>query len=399
MDHALSTLLDHPRVTHASALAREEDGRTLDDQARISAIPAPPFGEERRGRAVADLLATAGLDSVSADAVGNILGVHALTGVAGRAAAPLVVSAHLDTVFPEGTDVSVTRDGSVLRGPGISDDGRGLAVLVALARLLRSAGIETRRPVLFAATVGEEGLGDLRGVRHLFGPAGRARRAAGFISIDGAGLERVVVRGLGSRRYRIAVRGPGGHSWLDWGTPNPIHALGPAVARATALVEGAVPAMALTVARWGGGTSINAIPELAWIEVDVRGEDEGRLESVEAALREVVHTAVAMESRGNGALEVEIVPVGRRPAGATPLAEPLVQAALAATRSVGAEPEAALSSTDANVPMSLGIPALTLGGGGDAGGAHTTQEWYRNTTGPEGVLRALYTLLLVAGVR
>lgn len=395
MDNTLAHLLDDPRVARAAALAHEDDERTLADQARLTSIPAPPFGEAERGAAVAELLGSEVPGSPAADEVGNVLALRPGQGDV----APVVVSAHLDTVFPEGTDVSVSREGPVLRGPGISDDGRGLAVLVSLARLLRAGGIETIRPLLFAATVGEEGLGDLRGVRHLFGPGGRARDAAAFLSVDGAGLQRVVTRGLGSRRFRITVRGPGGHSWLDWGTPNPIHALGHAVTRLAALVEPGDSGASLTVSRWGGGTSINAIPQDAWLEVDVRSEREDRLERLEAALREQVLGAVQAEARDANGLAAEIAPVGRRPAGGTAPQEPLVQAALAATRSVGVEPETATSSTDANVPMSLGIPAVTVGGGGDAGGVHTTAEWYRNTNGPQGVLRALYTVLLVAGVR
>ena len=343
---------------------------------------------------MAELLTSLELADVRRDRAGNVL-----AGYAGSmdstpdGAAPFVISAHLDTVFPPGTDVSVRRSGDLLKGPGISDDARGLTSLVAVAEALKVADLRTRAPLLFVATVGEEGVGDLRGVKHLFGPEGDARRAAGFISLDGAGMERVVLTGLGSRRYRVTVTGPGGHSWIDWGTPNPIHTLHALGLRLTQLDLRSDPRTTLTIARTGGGKSINAIPQLAWMEIDTRSSDYDEVGGLERRIRSTV-TDVARDS----GLDIEVEEIGNRPGGATDMDSRLAKAAIAATRALGYEPVPALSSTDANIPMSLGIPAVTLGCGGDAGKAHTTDEWYRNDRGPDGIVRALCTVLLAAGL-
>ncbi len=342
------------------------------------------------------LLLAAGLADVRTDSVGNVLALRP-----GSAdVAPVILSAHLDTVFPPGTPIVVRRDGDLLEGPGISDDGRGLAVMLAVARALDAGAVVTRAPILFAATVGEEGVGDLRGARQLVGPSGAGRGAAGFVSIDGAGLDRVVAHGLGSRRFRLHVRGPGGHSWLDWGLANPIHALGRAVASLVVLPLPRDPTTTLTVARLGGGTSINAIAQEAWAEVDCRSASDEHLERTEAALRDAVGAATAAENARaeRGGLEVEVERIGFRPAGTTDPDAALVRAARLATEAVGVEPVLSLSSTDANAAMAVGIPAVTLGGGGEAGGAHTTTEWYRNVRGVEGVVRALYTVVLTAAM-
>ena len=398
MERLLARLMEKPRVAAAVDHVRQSDELTLATQVELSEIPAPAFAEERRGKRMAELMSAAGLHEPHPDLIGNVVGTR--PGVdarphLGAAEPPLVVSAHLDTVFPAGTDVGVTREGDLLRGPGISDDARGLATLLATARALCESGIRTRAPLLFAATVGEEGIGDLRGVKKLFGDDGVARCATGFISLDGAGLERVVVRGLGSRRFRITARGPGGHSWVDWGTPNPIHALSGVARRLTMVSLPEDPVATLTIARWGGGKSINAIPQEAWIELDTRCEAEAPLEWLESTVQRTVDETA---QRGPDAVAFDIETIGVRPGGGTPSGTPLVQAAAVATRSQGSEPVAAVSSTDANIPMSKGIPAITIGCGGEAGQAHTTDEWYRNVRGVEGVLRALYTILLVAGV-
>jgi tripeptide aminopeptidase len=370
---------------------RETDEDTLSAQIALSEIPAPSFDEVARGEYMAALMAQTGLDDTRVDRAGNVL---ASRPGSDRAAPALVISAHLDTVFPAGTDVTVAREGDVLRGPGISDDARGLTTMLAVARALDAAAIRTRTPLLFAATVGEEGIGDLRGVKHLFGDTGEAADAAGFISLDGAGLDRIVTRGLGSRRYRISVTGPGGHSWVDWGTPNPIHHLA-ALANTLALLElSDNPVSTLTIARIGGGKSINAIPQSAWLEIDTRCADSDVLARMESSIRNIVREATPP---GRG-MELDITVIGDRPGAGTDLESSLVRATLAATLAVGREPILALSSTDANVPMNAGIPALTIGCGGEAGLAHTTEEWYRNVHGPEGVIRALYVVLLTAGI-
>jgi len=395
---SVSQLLEQGNVRVANENIVSTDDQTLDHQIGLAQIPAPPFGEEARGLRMVELLGEAGLTDVDQDAVGNVFALR--PGVEDRE--PLVLSAHLDTVFPADTDLTVHANGNVLRAPGISDDARGLAALVAVARALSQASITTRHPILFAATVGEEGSGDLRGVRHLFRAGGLASPAAGFISLDGAGLNYVVTRGLGTRRFRVTLRGRGGHSWIDRSAPNPIHALGSAVGALASWPTPTDPPLSLTVARWGGGTSVNAVPAEAWAELDFRSESSRHLDDGEERLRVVLDRAVAEENFGvterDRQLTLEVTVVGHRPTGATNLDSPLVEAALAATRASGVEPQVMAASTDANLPMSLGIPAITLGAGGSAGQVHTTSEWYRNERGPVGIQRALQTVLLMSGL-
>ena len=394
MDPAV-TVLDHPLVRSCAEHVRTHDERTLEDQVVLTETPAPPFGEQQRGDLMARLMADAGLERIQRDDVGNVLALRR-----GRPdLEPVVVAAHLDTVFPAETPVSVHRDGPLLAGPGISDNGRGMAVMLAVARALAATGLRTAHPILFAATVGEEGLGDLRGARHLVGPSGAAARAAAFIAVDGAGIDHIVTRGLGSRRFRIQVDGPGGHSWMNRGLENPIHALAHAVSDVRMPPPPSGHEQAFTVARWGGGTSINAVPQAAWLEVDCRSSSESHLEVMEAELRRACALAVERENdRGRGGLTLDVARIGVRTAGETPPEAHLVQSAIRATEAVGARPELTLSSTDANAAMARGIPALTLGGGGEADLAHTTREWYRNVDGVEGVIRALYTVALTAGL-
>ena len=395
---SVSQLLEQGDVRVANENIVATDDQTLAHQIGLAQTPAPPFGEETRGRRMVELLGEAGLTDIDQDAVGNVFALR--PGAEDRE--PLVLSAHLDTVFPAGTDLTVHADGNVLRAPGISDDARGLAALVAVARALSQASITTHHPILFAATVGEEGSGDLRGVRHLFRTGGLASAAAGFISLDGAGLNYVVTRGLGARRFRVTLRGRGGHSWIERSAPNPIHAIGRAVGALVSWPRPTDPPLSLTVARWGGGTSVNAIPAEAWAELDFRSESSRHLDDGEERLRVVLDRAVAEANSGvterDRRLTLEVTMVGHRPTGATNLDSPLVEAALAATRASGVEPQVMAASTDANLPMSLGIPAITLGAGGSAGEVHTTSEWYRNERGPVGIQRALQTVLLVSGL-
>ena len=394
IDLRIEALLPQADVARACKLIHGSDARTIREQRELTEIPSPPFGEAARAARMADLMAEAGLADVAIDLEGNVVGRCGPT-----QGAPLIVSAHLDTVFPAGTDVRVSERGDRLVGPGIADDGRGLAALLALARALQSASVQPARPILFAATVGEEGEGDLRGARYLFREGGPARHAIGFMSLDGAGLSRIVTAGLGARRFRLTVRGPGGHSWVDWGTPNPIHALGQAVARFTELALAPDPRTTLSVGRWAGGTSVNAIPQDAWVELEVRSRSLPELERLTKEIRGRAEAAVAAaneRANGRGKAELSMEMIGDRPAGDTHPDERLVRVAIAATRAVDAEPELAVSSTDANIPMALGIPAVTIGAGGEAGLAHTTDEWYRNQAGPEGVVRALIILLLAA---
>lgn len=390
----------HPAVARARQLLRRTDDETLADQAELAAIPAPPFGEAARARRVLERFREAGLVDAALDDAGNVLG--RLPGDAHDGAAPVILSAHLDTVFPEGTDLTPRWNGTKLYAPGIADDARGLAAILAIARVLVRAGVRTAAPLVFAATVGEEGAGDLRGVKHLFREGSPWRGAGGFVSLDGTGRRRIVYRALGSRRLRATLTGPGGHSWADWGSPNPVHALGIAIARLVQLDVPPQPRSALTVGRIAGGTGVNVIPEQAWCEIDVRSEDAAALRRLaaqaEEALRAGVAEANAMRRRGTRALALEIEVIGDRPTGETPPDSALVRAARAATRFIGQTPELVASSTDANVPIALGIPAIAMGAGGESGGTHTLGEWYSNDGGVEGLERALLTVLGVAGV-
>lgn len=398
-------LAECPRVARALSRLRETDARTLADQAELAAIPAPPFGEAERGRRMAQLLGEAGLDDVTTDEAGNVIarlpGSDTGTG-ADSTGAPILLAAHLDTVFPIETDVRVHRDGNRLYAPGIVDNARGLAALVALARALTHAGVTTRRPLVFVATVGEEGLGDLRGVKHLFREGSPWREAAAFVAIDGSGTNRIVNRAIGSLRLRVEIHGPGGHSWANWGTANPIHAVGVALAGFQRYAPPVHGRSSLSVGRVGGGTSVNAIPDLAWFELDIRSEHPDALCDLERRVRRTVERAVVQANRrrlrGSEPLRLDITVIGDRPSGATPSSSRIVAVAAEATRRIGLVPELIASSTDANVPMALGVPAITIGAGGEGGGMHTTEEWYANEGGPDGLERALLTALALAGL-
>jgi acetylornithine deacetylase/succinyl-diaminopimelate desuccinylase-like protein len=372
---------------------------TLEEQRRIATIPAPPFGERERGEWVAARMSAIGLSDVHRDEAGNVLGT--LAGTDGDAD-PLIVASHLDTVFPAETPLEVREDGRRICVPGISDNARGLAALLAIGRSVIESGVTTGRPVVLVASTGEEGIGDLRGMKHLFREGSPYRDAAAFIALDGTDSRRIVTSAVGSRRFRFAVHGPGGHAWADRGTANAAHALGDVLAALASLRLAGQPSRSLNVGRIGGGTSINAIPEEAWLELDLRSENAETLAGLEEAAIDRAHEAVraanARRRRGTASLAVDIEHIGSRPAGRTRADSDLVHAAREATRYIGRRPELVASSTDANVPMALGIPAVAIGAGGESGGMHTVGEWYDNRKGPEGIVRALLTILALADV-
>ncbi len=398
----LNALLAHHAVGLARARIHETDAVTLREQVELVRVPAPSFAEEERGTRVRARFAELGLHEVRTDEVGNVLAL--LPGAADPAAPPVVLSAHLDTVFPAGTDLTPRQEGDRVYAPGITDNTRGLAALLAVARVLAETGIRTARPLLLAATVGEEGIGDLRGVKHLFRDGSPLRGAAAFLSLDGSGTGRIVHRAIGSRRLRVTVRGPGGHSWADRGAPNPVQALSAAVVAIGAVQPPPAARSAVTVARIGGGTSINSIPAEAWAEIDLRSDTPQPLARLEQEVRAAVQSAVDAENRARGRgrraphLAAAIETIGDRPSGETDPDSALVRAAIAVTRALGDPPELAASSTDANVAISLGIPAVTIGAGGESGGVHTLGEWYSNRGGSRGIERALLITLAVAGV-
>ncbi len=396
---ALTTLTSiigeiHAALAPARELLRARDGQIIRSQVEISEIAAPTGDEAERGALVAQYFASAGLEQVRTDDTGNVIGLRQGTD---PTLAPVILCAHLDTVFPHGTALAVRTEGSRLMGPGIGDNGRGLAVMIALAGAIDGCSVRTRRPLLFAATVGEEGAGDLRGARALFAGDGAGAHAA--IAIDGAGDERIVHHALGARRIRVTFRGPGGHSWAAYGISNPVHAAAATAARLSELVLPVTPRTTLSVTRIGGGLSVNAIPEEAWLEVDLRSTNAAVLSRY---AREITIAAIAgaeredgLRARGTPTLDLAIDVIGDRPCGTVSADNPLVRAAFAATRLVGRTPSGATASTDANVPIGLGIPAVAIGAGGRGGAAHTVGEWYDNADGPVGIARAL-TLAVAA---
>ncbi len=384
LPESIDAVVAHDRVRAARHHIERSDESTLVRQAALSAIPAPTGAEGARGAHLATLFRDAGLSDVAVDEVGNVTGWMGT-----RRDDAVVLSAHLDTVFGEELDVSVERSGARLAGPGISDNARGLAALVTVAEALVRARVATRRPVRFTATVGEEGHGDLRGVRHLFD---RSRPHA-FIALDGAGIERIVHRALGARRYRVTYRGPGGHSWAAFGVANPANAVGRATALLADLQMPHSPRSTCAVVRLGGGTGLNSIPQEGWFDLDLRSEDPRALGQIDHAVQGVLARALSEENShrtsGTPPLQLDLRRVGDRPSGLTPRAHPLVQTAIAATRALGRSHELTCASTDANVPIALGVPAIALGAGGHAGDAHLPTEWYENVDGALGVVRAL----------
>jgi tripeptide aminopeptidase len=388
----------HPALLRARALLRAADDEVVALQARVSAIPAPTGGESRRAAFFAERLREAGLGDIRHDATGNVVGR-----VRPSAQPGVVIVAHLDTVFGPDVDVAVRREGTRLLGPGISDNARGLAALVGLARATVGAGWDTERPMIFAATVGEEGEGDLKGIKGLLAPPPGGVAACAVIALDGAGLARIVHRALGSRRFRVTFTGPGGHSWAAYGVANPAHAAGRFAAGLPELPRPAQPRSACSAVRVQGGTGLNSIPQTVLVDVDLRSEDATILADLEAGLRALATRAADEENRrrtaGTPALRVAVDVIGDRPPGMTPETDPLVAAAVLATRAVGEEPELATASTDANVPIARGIPGIALGAGGQAGDTHLPTEWYDNTGGPEGLARALLVLAAAAGLR
>jgi len=375
-----------PLFRTARDVVHATDALTIRHMCDVAAIPAPGGAEAARAAWLVERLRELDLSPIIDD-VGNVI---ATTPAADPAAPALVVASHLDSVFDASTDLTLRRDpDGTLHAPGISDNARGIGAMLAVARALHAVEWPLARPVVFLGSVGEEGAGDLRGVKHYF--AAHAASTASFIALDGAGASRIINAAVGSRRLRITWRGPGGHSWSDFGTANAIHVATRAAAALTAIPLERAPRSTLSIGRIGGGTSINAIPADAWLEVDLRSEAATSLVALESAVR----AAVAAHAPRGVACTIDVF--GDRPAGHTDAAHPLVRNALAATRAVGIGPELAGSSTDANVAMSIGIPAIAIGAGGEAGGTHTLREWYHNRNGPRGVERALRIVLGVAG--
>jgi acetylornithine deacetylase/succinyl-diaminopimelate desuccinylase-like protein len=335
--------VDHPALRTVLDSIRAWRSWTLQQQIELTEIQAPPFAEQRRAEEFARRLRALGFESVRIDAEGNVIAEHRSAASAGGGEPVVVISGHLDTVFPDGTDVRVRQSGNRYAAPGIGDDGRGLATVLTVARAFRQLQVPTRGTVLFVGTVGEEGEGDLRGVRHLF-DGELPERIDAFVSVDGTGFG-ITHAAVGSNRYRVRFQGPGGHSYGAFGMPNPAHALGRAVAAIADLEVPASPKTTFSVSVLSGGTSVNAIPTEAVFDIDMRSEE----------------------------------PASFRPAGAQRETAPIVQVALAASEALGLESDTSASSTDANLPISRGIPAITIDGGGRGGSSHSPDEWYEET--------------------
>jgi tripeptide aminopeptidase len=384
-------LLQNAAVKAAIAAGKATESQTIEDQIRFCEIPAPSFKEEARGQELKRVFQDLGLDNVRVDKAGNVLGVYA-----GAAPHPhLVLAAHLDTVFPEGTNVKVKRDGAVLHGPGIGDDCRGLAVLVAVAREMKKAHVQTPGTITFVANVGEEGLGDLRGVKQLFNDTLKDQIDR-FVSIDGTGVH-VTNVAVGSHRYRVTFKGPGGHSFGAFGLANPIGAMGRAIAKIEEMQVPKQPKTTFNVGRVGGGTSVNSIPFEGWMEVDMRSSDPASLAGVDATFQKAVDAAVAEENQRwgrAGTITVVKELVGDRPAGSTPESSMIVRTGLAAATVLGFSANLGEGSTDSNLPMSLKVPAITIGGGGRGRNAHALDESFDTTDAWTGTQYAL--LLTVA---
>ena len=396
--YELNELLTLDQVQQALSSFEVDAQRIMEEQIEICTVPASPFHESTRAEFFRNKFQELGLKETSIDAEGNCLahwpGLHE---------SPLIaISAHLDTVFPPETDFNVRRVGNRLLAPGISDDGCGLIALVVLVRALRQFEIRTAGSLLFVGTVGEEGEGNLRGVRYLFTHSNWAQKIAAFISLDGAGIAEITNRALGSRRYKVGITGAGGHSWADFGVPNPIHAAGKAIAKLTSYPIPWEPRTSFNVGRVVGGTSVNAIPTDASIEVDLRSTTEAELLRIDSFFRRAVREAVDDENNGRRAgsdpLQLTLQLIGARPGGETPMESRLVKLAFEATQALGVTPCSEQASTDSNLPMSLGIPAVTLGAGGSSANSHTLDEWYDPTDRHLGLKRALLVLLGMVGV-
>jgi tripeptide aminopeptidase len=395
-DDTVAKLAEDSRCARALKWIERNCSWVTDQQIRLTEIPAPEFQEARRAEAVKTLLAASGF-KVHIDSVGNV--------VADRAGADkdsvVLLAAHIDTVFPANTNVTVTREGRRLIAPGISDNSAGVATLVGLAQALFESRVRTGKTIVLAGDVGEEGEGNLRGIRHLietYGP-----RLSAVIAVDGPATDYITTQGIASRRFEIRITGPGGHSWSNFGAPNPITALARGIVRFSAVRVPSEPRTSFNFAVIEGGSAVNAIPTRASVKVDLRSEDEAELGRLESALRDAMQTGIrdelAMADWPGDSFSLNFLLLGARPAGKLPPDSPLLATIRNVDRFLGNRSRTERSSTDANLPLSLGIPAVALGGGGSGGGAHSPDEWYDPAGRELGLKRLLLIALALAGLR
>src|SRR6478609_2027290 len=403
LQHEVARLAASPEVRSAYNWFRTQEPQLLQWQMEMARIGAPPFGESARGSWLSERFREVGLDDVRIDDVGNVFGIH--PGFGNRY---IALSAHIDTVFPANTPLNIKQQGSRIYGPGVSDNGAGVVAMLAIASLLRSVRVRHAMPFVFIGNVGEEGEGDLRGMRHIFSTPRWKDSIAYSLVLDGAGADTIVAEALGSRRFEVIVRGPGGHSWSDFGAPNPIVILAKAIDTFAATVVPATPKTTFNVGVIRGGTSVNSIPESASMRVDIRSTSMAEMERLARALRQALDQAVEEETRGTEArtasrrrpfgLSSEVVVIGNRPAGELYPNARILQIIRAVDAQLGNAAQVQRASTDANIPLSLGLEAIAIGGGGAGGGAHTLQEWFDCNGRELGLKRILLTLLGLAGV-
>lgn len=402
-DRVAQRVLASPAYKAATAQLDREHDRIVQDIIALTEIPAPPFKEAKRAAAYRDMLGQSGLQDVEIDAEGNAMGLYRGTG---RPGGPIVViAAHLDTVFPEETNVKVRREGDRLYAPGIGDDTRSLAVIAAYARALKDNKVRTRYDILFVGNVGEEGPGDLRGVRHLFSKGKYKDRIGAFFSMDGTNAARVVNGGVGSKRYRVTYKGPGGHSYGAFGLVNPMAAMSQTVVDFYKIPVPGQPKTTYAASVTGGGTSVNSIPNEVFMEFDMRSESPAELAKVETRFKEIVAASVDAENAARSVREGKVAAdakqIGDRPAGSTPASSDIVRLTSSMIAAHGLTPDPQFSSTDSNMPMSLGIPAVTIGSGGSGGRPHSLDEWIdvAKPASLKGMTIGLGILLATAGLQ
>jgi tripeptide aminopeptidase len=395
-EDSIERLAQDPRCARGLAWIEKNSNWVTDQQVRLTEIAAPEAGEGPRGEELQRIFADAGLQ-VRTDAAGNVIGERRGADSDGV----VLFAAHLDTVFPAGTDVRVKRSGNRLAAPGISDNGAGLAALAGLARALEESRVVTSKTIVLAGDVGEEGEGNLRGIRALVDEYGA--RLAAVIAVDGPSADHITTQGIASRRFEISVTGPGGHSWSDFGAPNPITALSRGIVRFSSIPVPKEPHSSFNFGMIEGGTSVNSIPDRAAVKIDLRSEEDSELDRMETSLRQAMQLGMKDETGGSqsraDALQLQFRALGSRPAGKLAANSPLLATIRSVDDFLGNRSRLEESSTDANIPLSLGIPAVALGGGGKGGGSHTLSEWY-DASGRELGLKRLYlAALALAGTR
>lgn len=393
--NSFDTIVSDSRVAQALARIEAREPEMVQEQFRLTEIPAPPFKEEVRAAYYLELMRDRGLTDSYIDSEGNAIGIRR-----GNGDGPtLLIAAHLDTVFPEGVDTSVELRGGRYYAPGIGDDTRGLAAMLSIIETLESSGIQTHGDIMFAANVGEEGRGDLRGIKAIFRDH---PEIDGFVSIDGVSLRRITTGGTGSRRFEFRFSGPGGHSFGAFGLASAIHAMGRTIDKIADFETPEFPKTTFTVGTVAGGTSVNSIAADAVFALDMRSNDREELAKLEERAKAAALEAVEEENArwSNGEISVEFVLIGDRPVGRTAIQSALVQAAALAFDETGVElQELGISSTDSNVPMSLGIPAITIAGGGIGGGAHSPDEWFIPTDSHLGPQTSFLITLAMVGIQ